>query len=103
MRREYWKCERCGCETDEPVSGTRVPGDPDFMLRCPECGSTWIDEGKQCQFCGGWYADPEEEGFDGCCKKCLDEAVKAFEDYMKEDKPMDKYQKDVFWEYWGCL
>lgn len=106
MSKVYWRCDNCGHTFHDEDSGRkeiyREGIYAEYEKCCPDCGSEWIEEGKQCIYCGNWYA-PDEEGFDECCIPCRDDAVNALKAYLDEGKEMNRYQKIVMSDYWDCL
>ena len=76
-----YKCMSCKSVFEEPrrVQVTDFYGRPEDRPydECPDsnCRGDYIEEVKQCEYCGGYYTD-DEEGFDKCCDKCLARALK---------------------------
>ena len=70
-----YKCMSCKSVFEEPrrVQVTDFYGRPEDRPydECPDsnCRGDYIEEVKQCEYCGEYYTD-DEEGFDGCCNDC---------------------------------
>jgi len=62
---------KCGY-AGEPSSYLAVPGSrldpPEYVDRCPDCGSEDFEEGVACDDCGDVY--PPDQLRDGICKAC---------------------------------
>lgn len=83
-------CQKCGHGFDEYESGTTYEMIGEGVMRglcpmemcCPECGSTELDDARECEFCGEIYSEDDMIDVDGVwyCKECAKAVVDAFND-----------------------
>lgn len=74
----FYKCLDCGCTFDDPdfIEDENFMGNRAGQNVCPRCGSDDIEQGAECDLCGGWT--------DGSrfCTDCRSEVMERFNEFL---------------------